>query len=173
MEDLASIAVTAFVGELLNEKKATWKYLSISGSDYCWANSTDERKAALIGVTATNDEAERVLGGTTANIQQYGRINLSNAAAVSDVKQNKILSRSSNKKQRRGMFHDIDEAIQKCIIAIAIEDAPHTRQQHIEELEQQATARRLKEEIIQEKSLKEKEVCIPNCSLLVNRTWRI
>jgi hypothetical protein len=154
VEELASIAVTAFVGELLNQKKATWKYLSISGSNYCWANSTDERKAALIGVKATNDEAESVLGGTTANIQQYGRINLSNAAAVSDVKRNKILSRSSNKKQRRGMFHDIDEAIQECIIAIAIEDdAPHTRQQHIEELEQQAIARRLKEEIIQEKRL--------------------
>jgi hypothetical protein len=69
------------------------------------------------------------------------------------VKRNKFLSRSSDKKQRRGMFHDIDEAIQKCIIAIAIEDAPHTGQRHIEELEQQATAQRLKEEIIQEKRL--------------------
>jgi hypothetical protein len=95
------------------------------------------------------------LGGTTANIQRYGRINLSSAAAVSDVKRNNILLQSSNKKQRRGMFHDIDEAIQECIIAIAIEDAPHTRQRHIEELEQQANARRLKvkEEIIKEKRL--------------------
>jgi hypothetical protein len=39
------------------------------------------------------------------------------------------------------LFHDIDEAIQECIVSIAIEDAPRTRQKHmIEELEQQATA---------------------------------
>jgi hypothetical protein len=69
---------------LFNPTRRTDK--ETNDSDYCWANSTDERKAALIGVTATNDEAKSVLGGTTANIQQYGRINLSNAAAVSDVK---------------------------------------------------------------------------------------
>jgi hypothetical protein len=103
-------------------------------------------------MTATNDEAESVLGGTTANIQQYGRINLTNAAAISDVKRNKYLARST-KKVRRGLFHEIDEEIRECIIAIAIEDAPHTRQRHIEELEQQANARRIKEEIMKEKAL--------------------
>jgi hypothetical protein len=55
--ELGSVATNAFIKELLDQKKATWKYLSISGSDYCWANSTDERKAALVGATATNDEA--------------------------------------------------------------------------------------------------------------------
>ncbi len=53
----------------------------------------------------------------------------------------------------RGLFHDIDEAIQECIISIAIKDAPHTCQQHIVELEQQATAWRIKEEIMKEKAL--------------------
>jgi hypothetical protein len=72
---------------------AMWKYLSVSGSEYCWANSTEERKAALIGMTATNDKAESVLGGTNANIQRYGRINLSNAAAISDAKRNKYFAR--------------------------------------------------------------------------------
>jgi hypothetical protein len=51
------------------------------------------------------------------------------------------------------LFHDIDEAIQECIVSIAIKDAPRTRERHIEELEQQATARRMKEEIIKEKGL--------------------
>jgi hypothetical protein len=32
--ELAAVAITAFIRELLDEKKATWKYLSISGSDY-------------------------------------------------------------------------------------------------------------------------------------------
>jgi hypothetical protein len=131
--ELAAVAINAFIRELLDEKKATWKYLSISGSNFCWANSTDERKAVLIGMTATNDEAESVLGGTTANIQQYGRINLTNAAAISDVKRNKYLARQT-KKLRRGLFHEIDEEIRECIIAIAIEDAPHTCQRHIKDI---------------------------------------
>jgi hypothetical protein len=37
--------------------------------------------------------------------------------------------------------------------SIAIEDAARTRQHHIEELEQQATVRRIKEEIMMEKAL--------------------
>ena len=150
---IEEVAGSAFICELLDQKKATWKYLSISGSNYCWKNSTAERTAALIGVPATNDEAESVLGGTTANIQRYGRINLSSAAAISDVKRNKYLARMTKNKEHRGLFHDIDEAIQECIVSIAIEDAPRTRQQHIVELEQQATARRVKEEIMKEKSL--------------------
>jgi hypothetical protein len=112
------VAVIAFIRELLDEKKVTWKYLSISGSNYCWANSTDERKAALIGMTATNDEAESVLGGTSANIQQYGGINLSSAAFVSDVKRNNYLACPAKKQACRGLFHDIDEAIQECIIPL-------------------------------------------------------
>jgi hypothetical protein len=49
----------------------------------------------------------------------------------------------------RGLFHDIDEAIQECIVSIAIEDAPRTRQRHIKDLEQQATARIIKEKALQ------------------------
>ena len=67
--------------ELTDEKKATWKYLNISKSPYCWECMSDERRQTLLGVAATNDKAESVLGGTTANIQRFGRINLTNASA--------------------------------------------------------------------------------------------
>ena len=39
-----------------------------SGSEYAFEHSTDERKQKLLGVAATNDEAESVLGGATAAI---------------------------------------------------------------------------------------------------------
>jgi hypothetical protein len=38
------------------------------------------------GIKATNDEAESVLGGTTANIQRYGRISISGSASIADMK---------------------------------------------------------------------------------------
>ncbi len=91
--ELSGVATEALVCELLNDKKATYKYLSVSRSDFSAAHDNFEsRQEALLGVTATNDEAESMLGGITSNIQKYGRINLSSAGAVSDTKWNKFLS---------------------------------------------------------------------------------
>ncbi len=65
---LAKTAAKAIDDELRDESKATFKYLSISGSEY--QNGCGEaRKKALLGKKATNDEAESALGGTTPNIQ--------------------------------------------------------------------------------------------------------
>ena len=66
----------------------TYKYLSVPESEFSHRYSTVERKQSLIGIRATNDEAESVLGDATANIQQYGRISLSGAGAVGDMKRN-------------------------------------------------------------------------------------
>ena len=52
--ELASTAVEAVITELEDKRKATFNYLDISGSEYCFANCTADRKAALMGVTATN-----------------------------------------------------------------------------------------------------------------------
>jgi hypothetical protein len=88
-------AADAICTELQDEKKATHKYLSISGLEYLWNHCGEEKKKALLGNTATNDEAESTLGGTTANIQQFGRIVLSSAGAVSDMKQNAYLKQDA------------------------------------------------------------------------------
>ena len=88
-------AADAICTELQDEKKATYKYLSISGSEYSWNHCGEEKKKALLGNTATNDEAESTLGGTTANIQRFGRIALSSAGAVSDMNRNAFLRRDA------------------------------------------------------------------------------
>jgi hypothetical protein len=51
-------AATAICTELQDEKEATYKYLSISGREYSWNHCGEEKKKALLGNTATNDEAE-------------------------------------------------------------------------------------------------------------------
>ena len=80
------IAADAICTELQDKTKATYKYLSISGSVYSWNYCGEEKKKVLLGNTASNDEAESTLGGTTANIQRFGRIALSSTGAVSDMK---------------------------------------------------------------------------------------
>jgi hypothetical protein len=40
----------------------------------------------MLGIKVTNDdEAKSALGGATAQVQQYGRTNISSAAAISDM----------------------------------------------------------------------------------------
>jgi hypothetical protein len=127
--ELGSIAVTTIIAELLDQNKATYKYLSISEPEISYRYSTDERKQSLMGIRATNDEAESVLGGATANIQQYGCISLSGAGAVSDMKHNAFLYRptkSNNSGKPLGKFHQFDEALQEVITLTAMTDAPAT-----------------------------------------------
>jgi hypothetical protein len=71
---------------LQDTKKATYKNLLLSGLKYSWNNCGEEKKKAVLGNTVTNDKAESTLGGTTANIQQFGQIALSSAGTVSDMK---------------------------------------------------------------------------------------
>jgi hypothetical protein len=89
--NLAKTAAKAIYDELRDESKATFKYLSVLGSKYLWKGCDEARKKALLGKKAKNDEAESALGGTTANVQQYGQINISSAGAISDTKRNEFL----------------------------------------------------------------------------------
>jgi hypothetical protein len=93
VHELGSIPSSTIIRELLDQSKATHKYLSVSESEFLYRYSTEERKQSLIGIRATNDEAESALGGATANIQRYGRISLSGAGAVGDMRCNAFLHR--------------------------------------------------------------------------------
>ena len=152
--ELASTAVEAVITELEDKRKATFKYLDISGSEYCYANCTEDRKAALMGVTATNDEAESALGSVTGNIQRYGRINLFAAAAVASAKRTKVFQRKDAKGKRSlGIFHQFDKEVQEAIVAVAMQDAPQTRKRNNADLELQAKARKKKEDMLRELSI--------------------
>jgi hypothetical protein len=153
---LGSIAASTIIRELLDQNKATYKYLSVSESEFSHRYSTVERKHSLIGILATNDEAESILGGATANIQQYGRISLLGAGAVGDMKRNAFLhqpTKSKSKSKPLGIFHQFDPSLQEAIITVATTDAPATLKHKNDDLERQAKARRIKEELIKEKGL--------------------
>ena len=88
LEKVAAVGVQAMIDELLDEKKATYKYLSISGSEFSYEHCPDEVKKSMLGVMASNDLAESSFAGVTAQVQCYGRIGMCNAAAVSDAARN-------------------------------------------------------------------------------------
>ena len=49
-------------------KKATRKHLSLSGSLFSWEHCSNDQKEALLGKSATNDEAESTLGLATGKL---------------------------------------------------------------------------------------------------------
>ena len=156
---LAEAAAKTICDELMNESKATYKYTNQSRSEYSYNHCGDEKKRAMLGMRATNDEAESALGGATAQVQQYGRINISSAAAVSDINRNKYLQRHyalARKKESatsQGLFHGFPDDVRQAIVSVAMEDAPSTRKQNTAAIQAQDTARREKEEMFKERNL--------------------
>ena len=77
---------------------------------------------------AVNDPAERSFGALTGQLQCFGRIGLTNAAGVSQVRTNGDLSRgfeiSSSKKVNKsntnGFFHSLPDNLRKSIIIMAL-----------------------------------------------------
>ena len=68
LENLAGIGIAALIAELEDEDKATYKYLSISGTEFSYEHCPDNVKKAMIGKMASNDLAESSFAGVTAQV---------------------------------------------------------------------------------------------------------
>ncbi len=93
--ELAKVAAQGILDELHDEKNVSWKYLSISGSPKSFRGCPKEVKEGLHGSEATNDRSKSALGGTTHQLQKYGRIGIASAAAISNAKTNGYFCRFS------------------------------------------------------------------------------
>ena len=115
LETLGTIAVKAMIKEIQDKTKATYKYLSISGTEYSWEYCLETTKKAMLGKIVTNNFAERSFEGVTSQVQTYGRIGMCNSAAIRNMSRNGYLSRPNTKKDlkegNRGMFHDFPEEL--------------------------------------------------------------
>ena len=158
---LGETASKTIINELMDTSKATYKYTNQSKSKYSYNHCGDDKKKAMLGIRATNDEAESSLGGATAQVQEYGRINISSAAAISDMNQNKYLQQERNPPRKKegakcqGMFFGLPDDVKHAIVLVAMEDAPSTSRQNRADIQAQDTARREKEELLKEKNLED------------------
>jgi hypothetical protein len=53
----------------------------------------------------------------------------------------------------QGMFHGLSDVIRKAIILVAMKDAPSTRKKNNDAIQLQATAQRMKVELLKEKNM--------------------
>ena len=159
LEVVGDIAVRAIIFEMEDRTKATFKYLSISGSEYSYLHCPENIKEAMKGKMVTNDLAESLFAGVTTQIQTYGRIDLCSAAAVSDIARNGFLLRPKTTKEikegRIGLFHTLPEELKLTAIMVSMEDAPATRDYNNVALSLQRQRRREKEKLQEEKGMKD------------------
>ena len=81
---------------------------------------------------------------------------MSSAVAISDLKRNAFLHRttkSKNDKKATGIFYEFSREVQHAIVFASMADAPENKAIHQEELELQARTRRKKEELAKQKNI--------------------
>ena len=87
------VAAKAYLDELHDKNKASYKYLSSSHCSFSYTHCPDEIKEEMKGKMATNDLAESSFGAVTNQMQTFTRIDIAGVAAISDLRRNKCLNR--------------------------------------------------------------------------------
>ena len=89
---LGNIAASAMLQELRDETKATSDYLSSIQCKSSWGKTSMQSDKAGLRNIAVNDPAESSFGGATRQLQHFGRVGLTNAGGVDQVKRNGDMS---------------------------------------------------------------------------------
>ena len=161
LETVAKLGIEALVCELEDEKKATYRYLSVSGTAFSFDHCPENIKQAMMGMMAVNDLAESSFAGVSSQVQCYGRIGMHAAAGVSDIYRNDFLTRPTSKKAisigKHGLLHELPEELKVTAVMAAMEDAPATRQSNSAAIDAQRDMKRKKEEIKKTKGVGERQ----------------
>ena len=114
-----------------------------------------------MGKRAVNDPAESSFAGTTQQLQCFGRVGLTNAGGVDQVKRNGDFNRITLVKkgktvvqQKLGFFHRLPEEMRISLLYMTKEYAAKTRKYDNDALEAQRAEKRRKEELMKDNNKK-------------------
>jgi len=152
LEELAVVAVHAWIEQLLDPSKGTFQFILDSSGEYSNDCSTPELRTAMPVMVAVNDLADSSFAGVTENVQSYGRVGIHGAAAVSDVSRNCFLSCRITRMEmkatkRHGLFHGFPEELKMTVVMATMEQALATRVSNNDALNRQQDARRHSDEL--------------------------
>ena len=66
LNKLADVGVTVPIDQLENKNKATYKFLSISGTQFSYEHFLDDTKRVILGKMAPRNPVESLFAGVTA-----------------------------------------------------------------------------------------------------------
>ena len=133
-----------------DEKKPCHEYLSKFGEEKSFEHCPEVVKAAMKGMSATNDISESTFAGISTQMQSFGgSISIHGAAGVSDMSRNGFLKRPTLKDSKGGLMFQLPEELQITCIMAAMEDAPETRTSN----ERQRKKKLEKEQLLKDKQM--------------------
>ena len=89
--------------------------------------ASDELKKSLFGLMALNDLVESASGGLTVQLEVFGSICLTNAAAVSNKQRNGYLERPNLKNNEVSLYFGLPEELRITTTMTAVKLAPAVR----------------------------------------------
>ena len=94
------------------------EHLSSSWGRFYWDNTSNADHVAGMFKMAVNDPTERSFGAITGQIQYDGKLGMTNAGGISQVRANSDLSdgfdtgyKNKDSKRVEGIFHELSEEI--------------------------------------------------------------
>ena len=104
-----------------------------------------------------NDLAESSFAGVTAQLQVFGRIVISSAAAISNMARNGLLERPTTNKEMSGnkksLFRDFPEELQISAIMCAVQEVTATRQSNTNAFDIQCNAKQDSNNLVKREGL--------------------
>ena len=173
MLELVVVAMKRLRDELLDERKATYYNLSISGHLRSFEHCSKEDRISSRGCMTTNDLAESGLGGVSRSIEVGGMIGIHRAASAPDMSSNGFLNRgmptqrrakrtrddgpiqrhNKRRKSEKGMFFLIQPKLQRCVFIAGMRGRHAIHVQDLGEIKAQRREKREKEKIAAAKGL--------------------
>ena len=165
MKKLGELSASAILSELRNPSKATSNHLSSVNGKFSFSNTSCNNHLEGMGKMAVNDPAESSFGGTTRQIQYFGRIGITNAGGVDQVRRNGDLSRGFGKKTDKtgkltqdhnkvGIFHEMPEQMIAALLTMAKEDSNITSTYDRQALSKQRAEKERKQQLMEDTQMK-------------------
>jgi len=153
--------------ELEDPRKANSDYLSAKGGKYSWAQVSDAKKIACMGLKAVNDPSKAVFATFTEALSTAGRVGLDGAAGQGQARYNNVMGRAheymvtgrkgANKSEAPnaviGLFHRLPEELTDSLIVMGRRHTDASRRYFNKKLCKQEEKLAQKEKLAKEKKL--------------------
>ena len=164
---LASRLATCLLLGLEDPRKSNSDYLSAKGGKYSWAQVSDAKKIACMGLKAVNDPSKAVFATYTEALSTAGRVGLDGAAGQGQARYNNVMGRAheymvigrkgANKSEAPnaviGLFHRLPEELTDSLIVMGQRHTDATRRHFNKKLCKQEEKLAQKEKLAKEKKL--------------------
>lgn len=153
VHEMAVEVAKCLIKEMLDPKKATHEYLTAAEGKCSWGYTSDADHAAYIGKMATNDNSESPFAALTRQLQEFGRVLGSHAAAIGHARMSGDFKRDIFDSSMDGAYHKLPPKMRESLLEFALKKSPEVRKAEKVALEKQREAKKKRVDAMRERKL--------------------